>query len=329
MRDVADAAGVSVGTVSNVLNRPHSVSPSTRTRVQGAIDRLGFVRNDAARRLREGQSRTIGLVVPNLRNPFFADVAKGAEERAHKAGLSILIASSDDRPSQEAARLAQFREQRVRGIVIAPVGSDPIGAASASTESGPFVLVGGDHANPTCDSVGFDDRHGGRIAAEHLLKLGRRRLLFIGCPPGVKQVADRLEGGNDAVADRPDAVLEVMATGSMTIEGGRRAATEILERAPHSRPDAIIAANDLVALGVLQALLQADQVRVPHDIALIGYDDIDFAASAAVPLSSIAQSGQLLGSTAVDMMLEGGPASAPRQHVVYRPGLVVRSSTDG
>ncbi|KHK97118.1 LacI family transcriptional regulator [Microbacterium mangrovi] len=330
VRDVAEAAGVSVGTVSNVLNRPDKVSSATATRVQDAIDRLGFVRNDAARQLRAGRSRTIGLVVLDLRNPFFSDVARGAEERAEREGLSILVANSDEKAPREGAHLDLFEEQRVLGVLVTPVGEDMRRLRRMHEHGIPAVLVDRESQDAAFASVAVDDLEGGRLAAEHLLQLGRRRLMFAGGPISLRQVSDRLEGAQRAVAAVPGATLEFVGTEALTVDDGRRAAERIVSRDASGRPDAVFAANDLIALGVLQGLLQSREIRVPDDIALIGYDDIDFAGAAVVPLSSVRQPAQLIGSTAVELLLalESDPG-AEREHIVYRPELVVRASTTG
>jgi len=328
VRDVAEAAGVSVGTVSNVLNRPHKVSADTVARVQGAIERLGFVRNDAARQLRAGRSRTLGLVVLDLRNPFFSEVARGAEERAEREGLTVLVANSDEKQQRESAHLDLFEQQRVLGVLVTPVGDDMRRLRRLRDNGIPAVLVDREAQDERFASVSVDDVEGGRLAAEHLLQLGRRRLMFAGGPISLRQVSDRLEGAQRAVAACPGATIEFVGTDALTVDAGRGAAERIVARDAASRPDAVFAANDLIALGLLQGLLQSRQVRVPADIALIGYDDIDFASAAVIPLSSIRQPAQLIGSMAVELLLglDADPA-ATREHVVYRPELVVRAST--
>lgn len=330
VRDVADAAGVSVGTVSNVLNRPDKVSGATVTRVQEAIDRLGFVRNDAARQLRAGRSRTIGLIVLDLRNPFFTEVARGAEKRAAGSGLSLLVANSDENADREATHLDLFEEQRMFGVLITPV-ADRVPRLGRMRDRGiPSVLVDRESHDPSFASVAVDDVRGGRLAAEHLLSLGRRRLAFVGGPVSIRQVADRLEGARGAVSEAPGVDLEVVGTSALTVEEGRAAGSQILSRSPDMRPDAVFAANDLLALGLLQALVMRGDVRVPADIALIGYDDIDFSAAAVIPLSSVRQPAALIGSTAVDLLMQLTDAPhEPREHVLFRPELVVRASTVG
>ena len=329
VKDVAALAGVSVGTVSNVMNRPEKVSAAVSARVQAAIDQLGFVRNDAARQLRAGHSSTIGLVVLDVRNPFFADVARGAEDRAAVGGFSVILGNSDEKMDRESTYLDLFEVQRVHGVLISPLGDITARLRQLRDRGIPPVLVDRTSADASFSSVSVDDIDGGRLAVEHLVSQGRRRIAFIGGPMQIQQVADRLEGARMAIAAHPEAALEVITIDALSVIEGRTAGAGLVARAPLDRPDAVFAANDLVAMGVLQALMmQGANVRVPDQIALIGYDDIDFASAAVVPLSSIRQPSALIGQTAVAILLEeaADPGLPPRQ-VVFQPELVVREST--
>jgi LacI family transcriptional regulator len=329
VREVAAAASVSVGTVSNVLNRPDKVAPATVARVLAAIEELGFVRNDAARQLRAGRSRSIGLVVLDVRNPFFTEVARGAEDRAAEDGMTILLGNSDENVDREHAYLELFEEQRVHGVLISPLGDDLPRLERLRGRGTPVVLVDRESEDRSISSVSVDDVVGGSLAVRHLMETGRRRIAFVGGPTTIRQVADRLEGARRAVAEAPGVTLEVVGTESLTVLQGRAAGEAIRGRPAAELPDAIFAANDLLAVGVLQALIMLGSVRVPEDIALIGYDDIDFAAAAVVPLSSIRQPASLIGYTAVDLLLkeaDAGEGFTPEQ-VEFQPELVVRDST--
>ncbi len=329
VRDVAVAASVSVGTVSNVLNRPEKVAPATVERVQAAIDELGFVRNDAARQLRAGRSRSIGLVVLDVGNPFFADIARGAEARAAEDGMTVLLGNADEQAGREASYLDLFREQRVNGVLVTPVGED-LHVLERLRDSGiPVILVDREAPDGAFGWVAMDDVEGGHLAASHLLDRGRRRLAFVGGPRSIRQVGDRLAGAQRAVDERPDATLEVLDMPALSVLQGRAAGEQLMARPPAERPDAVFAANDLLAVGVLQALALIGDVRVPEDIALIGYDDIDFAAAAVVPLSSIRQPARLIGSSAVDLLLQdlADPDGSHERAIRFRPELVVREST--
>lgn len=327
IKDVAAAAGVSVGTVSNVLNRPEKVSPAILERVHATIEDLGFVRNDAARQLRAGQSRSVGLIVLDSANPFFAEVARGVEERADAEGLSVLLGNSGPDGARENTYLDLFREQRVRGVLLTP--SDP-GAATLGHAGIPLVLMDGDSPDGTLPSVAVDDVEGGYLATRHLLEGGRRRLAFVGGALAVRQVADRLAGARRALAEVPGAQLEIIEKPALTVLAGREVGEEFAARRPEDRPDAAFCANDLLAVGVLQGSAILGAIRVPADLALIGYDDIDFAQSTVVPLSSVRQPAREIGATAIDLLLESvaDPDAAPRR-VRFRPELVIRASTGG
>ncbi len=329
VRDVAQRAGVSVGTVSNVMNHPDKVSPATVRRVQAAIDALGFIRNDAARQLRDGRSTTIGMIVLDVRNPFFTDVARGAEDKAAAAGLTVTLGNSDENTTRESNYLDLFEQQRVHGVLISPYADITPRLHRLRSRGIPAVLVDRPSSDHSFSSVSVDDVAGGRMAVEHLVSQGRRRIAFVGGPMGIRQVTDRLEGAKHAVAINNDVSLDVIVLDALSVLEGRRAGTRLLSLAPDQRPDAIFAANDLVAMGVLEALLmQGAGVAVPEEIALIGYDDIDFAAAAVVPLSSIRQPSALIGQTAVEILLdEAADPHLEARQVVFQPELVVRAST--
>lgn len=329
VKDVALAAGVSVGTVSNVLNRPERVAPATVERVRAAISALRFVRNDAARQLRAGRSNAIALAVLDIANPFFTEVARGAEDRAAEDGLTVLLANTNDQVEREWSYLEQFEEQRVRGILITPVAEDLPSLRKFRDRGTPIVLVDREVTDRSFSSVALDDVVGGRIAVDHLLETGRRRIAFVGGPTGIRQVDDRILGARAAVSEVASASLEVVDITALSVQQGRAAGEGIARRTPTGRPDAIFTANDLLAIGMLQSLLRAG-VRVPEDIALIGYDDIDFTLSTVVPLSSIRQPAHLIGYTAADLLLRStGPDPAEPEQVVFQPELVVRESSAG
>lgn len=329
VRDVAREAGVSVGTVSNVLNRPQLVAPATVAKVSEVIERLGFVRNDAARQLRAGRSHSVGLVVLDARNPFFMDVTHGAQERALKNGYSVLMGASEDAKSTETQLLELFDEQRVAGVLITPVDTD-LSRLRKTQESGtPVVLVDRSSEDRSFSSVSVDDVEGGRLAAQHLVEIGRRRIAFVGGPLETEQVAHRLSGAQAIIAATSDAVLEVYETKALSVLEGRRIGTKLALLPPGERPDAIFAANDLLALGVLQALVMNGALSVPEDVALVGYDDIAFTESAVVPITSIRQPAEEIGRTAIDLLLRQAQAgqNAQREQFVFAPKLVVRASS--
>jgi len=326
IREVAQRAGVSIGTVSNVLNRPDAVAPATVERVRAAVDELGYVRNDAARQLRAGRSHTAGLVVLDSANPFYAELSRGAEDEAERHGLSVLVGNSGELARREATHLELFERQRVWGVLVSPVGNDLDHLIRLSERGIPVVLV--DRAAPggRLSSVASDDELGGYLAVSHLLERGRRRIAYVAGAAELHQVADRLAGAERAVSEVDGATLEVVTRGGLTVLEGRAAGHEIVSRPEADRPDAIFAANDLLAMGILQAAVMEGSVRVPDDIALVGYDDIDFASSAVVPFTSIRQPARLMGEAAMRLLAE--PPDEPQQ-VRFAPELIVRASTGG
>ena len=330
IRDVARLAGVSVGTVSNVLNKPDEVSADSIIRVQAAIDELGYVRNDAARRLRAGISSTVGFVVLDGQNPFFNEVVRGSEDEASKNGIAILVGNTDEDFRREGMYLDLFEEQRVRGVLISPYGDINARLQRLKSRDIPVVLVDRMNVEGQFSSVAVDSVAGGQMAAQHLIDTGRRRIAFVGGPFDIRQVRDRLEGARVAVENNDhDVDIEVVTTSALTVSEGVAAGARLLERSRQNRPDAIFAANDLLALGVLQSLV-AGGVNVPGEISLIGFDDIAFAGAAAVPLSSVRQPSRMIGQTALRILLEEAddPSLIPRQ-TAFRPELVIRKSTAG
>ncbi len=331
IKEVAHHAGVSVGTVSNVLNRPDMVAPSTRRRVLDAITQLGYVRNDSARQLRAGRSNTIAIVVLDVANPFFTDVVRGAELAADEHGVMVVVCNSGENPARERRHLEQLEQQRVRGVLITPVEDQPGSRLEQLIQRGtPVVLVDRGSGQHNRCSVAVDDVLGGRLAGAHLISRGHRHIAFVGGPPSIQQVADRHRGVAAALAEPPAAGAEllVMHTPSLSVTGGRQAAARIADLPAAQRPTAVFCANDLLALGVLQEMTLRG-LRVPGDVAIIGYDDIDFAAAAAVPLSSIRQPREQLGRTAAQLLLEEVDEGDGHEHrhVVFQPELVVREST--
>lgn len=330
VRDVAALAGVSPATVSNALNHPSKVSPSTLARIQSAIDELGYIRNDAARQLRAGTNRAIGMIVLDIANPFFTDVARGVDDVLIAEHRPLILGNSSQEPLRETNYLDLFEQQRMDGVLITPVG-DVIDRLRRLRDRGTSVVVV-DRLTQTDEfsSVAIDDCRGGRIATEHLLEIGRRKIAFIGGPANLAQIQNRLSAARDAVEAHGDAELQFVETETMNAEAGRDAVDRLLALPKDQHPDAVFAANDLVALGVLQSLTLRG-VSVPDDIAIVGYDDIDFAASSAIPLTSVRQPAHEMGSTAAVLLLGviADPEASKVQHITLKPELVIRRSTTG
>lgn len=324
LKDVAAAAGVSVGTVSHVLNHPERVSEGRRAAVERAITDLGFVRDESARQLRAGYSTTIGLLLLDAWNPAFAEMGRGVEDAAAKAGMTLLMSNSARDLGREDTYLRVFSEHRVAGAVVVP--HDPLSQGLHQVRAGgvPVVVLDRTDRREGVVSVGVDDRLGGQLAAEHLLALGHRRLAFAGDTSVAAPVADRRDGFLEATAGAAE--VEQLPC-ELTIDGGRAIALELLDRPPAHRPTAVQCAVDVAAVGLVHEL-HRHGVRVPEDLSVVGYDDIPLAAELTVPLTTIARPHHAMGVAAFDLLatMIGGLAP-PEPHLVFAPSLVIRGSS--
>ncbi|GGM63498.1 LacI family DNA-binding transcriptional regulator [Microbacterium saperdae] len=327
IRQVAEAANVSVGTVSNVLNRPDYVAPATLAKVQATMERLGFVRNNLARQVKLGESTSIAMVVLNVANPFFGGLASACVEAAERRGHTIVLGTSDQHPDREDRYIDLFEGQRVKGMLVTPLNGFTTRMGVTRNRRMPLVLFDDASADWDCCSVAMDGRLGGRIAVTHLIDRGRRDIVFIGGP--LSQVHDRWAGAQDAVRAVEGVRFTHMETADQRMADGREAGMKIATLPPELRPDAIFAANDLLALGVMQALLATPGISVPDDIAVIGYDDIEYGASAALPLTTVRQPLDALADAAVSMILSEAADFSGHTHtrLLLPPELIVRSST--
>jgi LacI family transcriptional regulator len=330
VKDIALAAGVSLGTVSNVLNHPERVSARTRARVEQVMADVGFVPNESARQLRAGRSRTLAYVVLDVSNPFFTDVAKGVEETVSARDLSLFVCNSDNRADREKNYLNRLEEQRVAGVLLTPVDPESPLLDQISARGTPIVIVDRTRPGGTHCSVAVDDVLGGRLALEHLLDRGHERIAFIGGPATIGQVRDRHAGALAALADAglDESNLLRIDTSTLSVSEGRQAAQRLAGIPGARRPTAAFCANDLLALGLLQQCVTTG-VSVPGDLAIVGYDDIEYAGAAAVPLTSVRQPRLRLGRTAAELLLDEveNPDHA-HQQITFTPELVARASTD-
>ncbi|MGY4718869.1 LacI family DNA-binding transcriptional regulator [Naumannella cuiyingiana] len=320
--DVARVAGVSVGTVSNVLNRPEIVSAGTRERVHEAIVELGFVPNASARQLREGASRTAGMLVLDIANPFFTEMARGVEDRLIEAGLTMALSSSDADPDRERRVLEQFAQQRLRGVLVTPSRGTGDNLGILLDQGTRVVLLDHRPSGLGLDAVASDDVAGGRIALDHLLGLGHRRIGFLNGSLDIKQCRDRHDGAREAIAAAggdPDADLVEIEVAAMDAANGYGAMLQLFD--DHPELTAVFCVNDLLALGVMRAARER-AVSVPADLSVVGYDDVAFAGELAVPLTSVRQPTYRMGAEAAGLLLERG---RPRQ-ILFTPELVVRAS---
>ncbi|MGI8867984.1 MAG: LacI family DNA-binding transcriptional regulator [Mycobacteriales bacterium] len=329
IKDVAARAGVSVGTVSNVLNNPERVADDTRERVREAIVALGFVRSGAARQLRAGTSRAVGAVVLDMANPFFTDVARGVEDRLAESDRILILCSTDESPQREQRYLQLLEEQGVLGILITPASPDMASIEAVQDRGTAVVLLDRRSKDNEICSVAVDDVKGGDLAARHLIDMGHQRIGLLNGPSSIRQCADRRRGVRRAmraaglVPDRD--LIEVIIEALNTDAGDAAVDGFVRDLRP---PTAIICVNDLAALGVVRGLTR-HEMRVPDDMSVIGYDDLDFTAMLATPLTSIRQPRHQIGYAAAELLLAAvadGPTHRHRQ-VLFQPELVVRDSS--
>ena len=328
IRDVAHLAEVSLGTVSNVLNNPDVVAAPTRRRVLDAIDRTGFVRSTAAHQLRAGKSRTVGVVLLDIANPFFAEMVRGAEGVLRDKGYVLMVCSTDESTERERRYLRVLEEHRVDGLLITPVDRDLHEVAELAARGVPTVLLDRDGGDNELCSATVDDVRGGELAAGHLFELGHTNIAFVNGPSSIRQCADRREGGQRALRRarrRGRATLREITVNALSVDQGEIAVEAVLSLTP--RPSAVMCANDLIALGMLKRLSQIG-VAVPQDIAVVGYDDVSFASMLSPPLTSVRQPKYELGAIAAELLLEEAlGTNHEHRSVRFEPELVVRASS--
>lgn len=329
IREVAALAGVAVGTVSNYLNHPDRVSSDKAQRIRYAIDSLGFVPSNAGRQLRLGVSSVIGYIAPDVSNPYFAEIAESVERRASERGVTVFLANSHRSKEREDAYLEVFEQHQVQGLLVSSHIPIEDRLAQVRKRGTPSVLVGQRARTLEQPSVSLDDVSGGRQAMRHLLETGCRRIAFVGGPLGIPQVADRLAGASEVVRDFGAATLEVIDQPERTVRGGHEVGEALKRRPPEMRPDGIFAVNDLLALGIMQELVLGG-IEVPREVAIVGYDDNEFAEASLIPLTSIRGRHEGFGVAVIDLLFDaiaGNDIDDP--HRMFEPDLVVRASTEG
>ena len=330
---VARAAGVSAGTVSNYLNRPHKVAARTRERIAGAAEELGWVPTVAVRRPGRERGRVIGLVLSDLSNPFYTEVARGVETAAAAAGYVVLVCDTGGDGAVEEDRLRTLAEQRVAGVLLTPAGGlpDEHYLDHFARQGTHVVLLAQPRRRELAELpwVYVDDVQGGRLIGEHLLDLGHRHIVFVHRTRNRgQQTVERLDGVRAAVRARgldPDDVVTEMGGDP----GGPTHGREVAERwvAMSPRPTAIVLANDVLAYGVLRGVHDLG-LRVPGDVSVAGYDDLELSSLVVPSLTTVVQPKGELGRTGVNLLLEEIGDRRPRhREVVFVPTLAVREST--
>jgi LacI family transcriptional regulator len=331
MKRIAAELGVSVTTVSKVLNKQPDIGPATRARVLAKVEELGFRPNAVARSLSLRRTHTLGVVIPDLMHSFFVEIVAGIESVMSAHGYGLLLCSSGENPAKERSELEMLRARQVDGIVLASAhvsGNTDLLKQIAARGCALVMIDRDDHPRVRCHRVLTDDTAVGRLATTHLLDHGRRRIAHIGGPP-IQHAKRREEGYLEALRARritPDPDL-IVRTGFMEADG-YRAMRELLERTP--RPDAVFAANDPTAIGAMKAIWEAG-LRVPEDVAVVGAGDVAHGDLLRVPLTTVAWSKEEVGRRAAELLLEqiGSHRPGPFQRVIIPPTLVPRQSSGG
>lgn len=325
IRDVAERAGVSTATVSRALSGARPVSPTVLETVTRAADDLGYSGNGIASALRRSRTDTVGMVVPSIANPFFTALVEGVEHALQQAGRQLFLCSSRSDPDLEAQRLRSLVARQVDGIVISPVhGIRSREALAWATDQLPLVQVDRYVAGVDSDWVGVDDDVALRLVVDHLADRGVTSAAFVSSTLTNSSTELRVAGFQEHTARRGVAVRDVLL-GEYSIAWGRDAMQRLVAAGP--LPDAVVCADDLIALGVLQACAAAG-VAVPGDVLVTGFDDIPYAALSDPPLTTVRQPQDDIAEEAVRLLSAAlGPHRAPPARAALAPSLVVRAST--
>ncbi len=327
LQDVARRAGVSPMTVSRVVNGSAGVSPELRARVEEALAETGYLPNTLARSLRARRSDTIALVLPDITNPFFTTLAHGVETAAREAGITMILANSDERDDEEQRLVQALLQRQVDGLLVATAGSGA-GTIRACRERGvPLVLVDRRPAGGDADIVRADSEGGARDLGRLLVGLGHRDMAVLSGPPTVLTAVDRVAGFRGALVDEAGLPEPLVLHGAFSIESGRQMTLAAMERSP--RPTALFAANNFIAIGVLHALDELG-LRVPDDIAVVGFDDLPEAMVTFPFLTVAAQPAFEVGRQGVAMLVDRlADPGRPSREVVLPAELVIRRSSGG
>ena len=326
IRDVAARAGVSSTTVSHVINATRPVSAELRSRVEAAMAELGFQPNALARSLRRKRTHTLGMIVPDSANPFFAEVGRGIEDTSFAAGYSTILCNSDGDPARELLYMDLLVQKQVDGVLLVPTGDQVKLAAALRIRNIPVVVIDRDVPDAPIDRVHIDNFAGGYLATRHLLDLGHRRIGYIGGPPHLSPAPDRSAGYRHALQEAGLPIDDQLVVGGnfRDIGGYNGARTLLALSAP---PTAIFAGNDLMAIGALAAAREAGIV-VPFDLAIVGFDDIHLAGYLNPPLTTVAQPKYELGVIAAELLVARlAQPDLPPQRRLLQAELVVRQST--
>lgn len=324
--DVARLAGVSTATVSRALNGTGQIAPPTRAAIEAAVEQLGYRANTIARSLVTKSTQTIALLLPDIANPFYAALVSGIQQHALSHGYTMLLCTTEGEAEREEQYLSLLRAQQVDGALVDGLRLPPDRIAGFVRDGFPIVCLDRDVDSDSIPLVQVDNRLGGRLATEHLIGLGHSRIGHVTGALDLGISEERLAGYSEALAAAGmPADPRLVAEGRFTEESGYEGARALLEAAPDVT--AVFAANDLSALGVLNALAESGR-RVPGDVSVVGFDDLRLSAFTTPPLTTIKQPAAEIAQLATELLIgltRGEPAGKVRH--VLEPTLVVREST--
>lgn len=323
VRQIAETAAVSIGTVSHVLNGSARVAEPRRKRVLEAIRKLGYQPSELARGLRKNTTALLGMIIPDITNPFFPGIVRGAEDIACQSGYRLILCNSDNDEAKELSYLSDLRSFRASGLLIIPSGPTNLNLGPSDTN---VVLVDRCPSDWKGDLVTVDNEGGGYQVGRHLIGLGHRELAVIAGPLTVTSAADRFRGFQRAIAEAGIRISpEYVQEARFNVESGYAAAIRLLQMLP--RPTAIFAGNDLLACGTLAAA-QHLRLRCPEDLSVVGFDNLDFVEHTAPALTTVHQSGYQIGATACRVLLDRiTDRTTPAVNLVMATELKVRDST--
>jgi len=331
LKDIARDLNVSVITVSKAIRGKSDISEATRGRVLTRMKELDYQPNMMARSLVTGRSFIVGLIVPDLVNPFFAELAKSVGGALRTQSYGLIVASSEDDAAIEQSEIRMMLARGVDALLIASCQTKIQGFRAGKGRTTPYVLLDRRIADGRSNFVGTDDYAGGRLATEHLIGLGRRRLAYLG-GPALSPPADRFRGFSAVLRDNGITVRAAWVLANADVESSGDSAgygmmQELLAR--RSRPNGVFCHNDVVAIGAMKATLDAG-LRIPRDIAFVGFDNVRYSKFLQIPLTSVDQATGQLGAAAAGLALDliAKRASKPKT-ILLAPSLVVRQSTAG
>lgn len=327
LTDVARRAKVSIATVSRVINNSEKVVPETRAIVQRVMEELGYQPNRVARRLRQkgGRRHLLGLILPDIQNPFFAEVARGVEDVAYANQFAVLLCNSDENLKKEAFYLDVMRAEQVDGVILPPIAERDSAVLKLAQSGMPVVSVDRALNSTTIDTVEVDNFQGAFEAVEHLIKIGHKRIGLIAGRANLSTSRDRRRGYEEALsAARLPVRPELIRVGDNKQASGGALTDELLSES--SPPTALFVSNNLMAVGALEAIHRR-KLKVPDDVALIGFDDLPWAEALDPPLTVVRQPAYEVGRAAAEMLLKRlGNPELPAAWLRLRPKLILRKS---